>query len=148
MNRIDGKVAVITGGTQGLGAAIANLFAEAGAHGIVIVGRDHKKGETVASKISRTYGVQAKMITADLGGSFEHDNFRIVWLSFAHNIFTVRRTFGDYALQIFTYCISAYFRRFGFWRTSNRFHVSRCSVNPYIRRVHYVARKSSQKWFS
>ena len=66
MNRIDGKVAVITGGTQGLGAAIANLFAEAGAHGIVIVGRDHKKGEIVASEISKAYGVRAKMIAADL----------------------------------------------------------------------------------
>ena len=66
MNRIDGKVAVITGGTQGLGAAIANLFAEAGAVGIVIVGRDQKKGEAVASEISKAYGIQAKMITADL----------------------------------------------------------------------------------
>ena len=31
MNRINGKIAVITGGTQGLGAAVARLFAKAGA---------------------------------------------------------------------------------------------------------------------
>ena len=34
MNRIDGMVAVVTGGTQGVGAAIARLFAKAGAAGI------------------------------------------------------------------------------------------------------------------
>ena len=66
MNRIDRKVAVVTGGTQGLGAAIANLFAEAGALGIVIIGRDQKKGAKVASEISKAYGIQVKMITADL----------------------------------------------------------------------------------
>ena len=66
MNRIDGKVAVITGGTQGLGAAVAKLFAEAGALGIVIVGRDQKKGAKVASEISKAYGIQVKMIPADL----------------------------------------------------------------------------------
>ena len=40
MNRIDGKIAVVTGGTQGLGAAIARRLADAGAAGIVTCG-DH-----------------------------------------------------------------------------------------------------------
>ncbi|MDP6189194.1 MAG: SDR family NAD(P)-dependent oxidoreductase, partial [Gammaproteobacteria bacterium] len=51
MNRIDGKIAVITGGTQGLGAAIARLFAQAGAAGIVIIGRSQEKGDKVAAEI-------------------------------------------------------------------------------------------------
>ena len=38
MNRMDGKVCLITGGTQGLGAAIARRLAAAGAAAIVITG--------------------------------------------------------------------------------------------------------------
>lgn len=66
MNRIDGKVAIVTGGTQGLGAAIARLFARAGAAGIAIVGRDAAKGQAIAAEISRETGVPVLMVPADL----------------------------------------------------------------------------------
>lgn len=67
MNRIDGKIAVITGGTQGLGASIARLFAQAGAVGIVIVGRGREKGEKVAAEIKAEHGTDVRMVAADLG---------------------------------------------------------------------------------
>ncbi|MEP2030262.1 MAG: SDR family oxidoreductase [Paracoccaceae bacterium] len=66
MNRIDGKVAVVTGGTQGLGAAISRIFAEAGAAGVAIVGRGAKKGEAKATEITDATGVPVEMIAADL----------------------------------------------------------------------------------
>nr|MBA2388379.1 short-chain dehydrogenase [Acidimicrobiia bacterium] len=40
---LDGKVIVITGGTQGLGAATARLAAGRGAAGITIVGRNPER---------------------------------------------------------------------------------------------------------
>lgn len=66
MNRVDSKVAVVTGGTQGLGAAVANLFARAGAAGIVIVGRDAGKGQARAQAITQATGVPVHMVAADL----------------------------------------------------------------------------------
>ena len=45
-------VAVITGSTQGLGAETARLFAERGATGVVVVGRNADKGRAVASAVS------------------------------------------------------------------------------------------------
>lgn len=66
MNRIDGKIAIVTGGTQGLGAAIARLFAEAGATGIAIVGRGLEKGQAVAAAIEDGTGVPVLMVQADL----------------------------------------------------------------------------------
>ena len=67
MNRIDGKIAVVTGGTQGLGAAIARQFAEAGAGGIVVVGRGAEKGQAVAASITEATGIPVQMVAADLG---------------------------------------------------------------------------------
>lgn len=67
MNRIDGKVAVVTGGTQGLGAAIARQLAKAGAAGIVTCGRSAEKGEAVAASIQSEIGCQVVFEQADLG---------------------------------------------------------------------------------
>lgn len=66
MNRIDGKIAIVTGGTQGLGAAVARLFARAGAGGIAIVGRGQAKGAAVAQGVTDETGVPVMMIAADL----------------------------------------------------------------------------------
>ena len=60
-----GKVAVITGGSQGLGEAIARLYAERGAAGLVICGRNKENGERVAAEINAsdcpTYFVRADL---------------------------------------------------------------------------------------
>ena len=48
MNRLAGTLAVVTGSTQGLGAAVARAFAQAGAAGIVTCGRNTDKGEALA----------------------------------------------------------------------------------------------------
>src|ERR1700727_1728592 len=62
---LGGKVAIVTGGTQGLGEAIARLFGERGAAGIVICGRNAKGGERVASEISAA-GCATIFVQADL----------------------------------------------------------------------------------
>lgn len=65
MNRMDGKLCVIAGATQGLGAAIARRLAAAGAAGIVITGRNAARGQAVADEISAT--TPARFVQADLG---------------------------------------------------------------------------------
>jgi NAD(P)-dependent dehydrogenase (short-subunit alcohol dehydrogenase family) len=63
--QLDGKVAVVTGGTQGLGEAIARLFAGRGAKGIVICGRNAERGNAVAADLSRR-GCRVEYVRADL----------------------------------------------------------------------------------
>lgn len=66
MNRLDGKYAVVTGSTQGLGAAIARQFAEVGTAGLVTCGRNSKKGKAVAATIMSSNGCQVHFVCADL----------------------------------------------------------------------------------
>ena len=65
MNRMDGKVCVVTGATQGLGAAIARRLAAAGAAGVVVTGRNEERGSAVAADIGATSGVPAHFVRAD-----------------------------------------------------------------------------------
>lgn len=65
MNRMDGKICVVTGATQGLGAAIANRLAAAGAAGIVVTGRNLQRGAAVAKVLTDEFAVPAKFIRAD-----------------------------------------------------------------------------------
>src|SRR6266568_6072849 len=67
MNKLTGKIAVITGGTQGLGAAIARLFADRGASGIVTCGRSAAKGQAKAKEIQDATGTKVVFVAADLG---------------------------------------------------------------------------------
>ena len=61
-----GKVAVITGGTQGLGEAIARLLAERGLEGLVICGRNARRGKEITAEFINA-GVKTRFVPADLG---------------------------------------------------------------------------------
>ena len=65
MGSLQGKYAVVTGGTQGLGEAIARTFAKAGAAGLVICGRNAANGERVAREIGEG-GCPTYFVRADL----------------------------------------------------------------------------------
>ncbi len=61
----EGRYAVVTGGTQGLGEVCARLLAERGAAGLVICGRSAERGRAVADDISRQ-GCPTRFVRADL----------------------------------------------------------------------------------
>lgn len=66
MNRMDGKVCVVAGATQGLGAAVARRLAAAGAAGIVVTGRHAGRGTRVAEGIAAAHAIPAHFLQADL----------------------------------------------------------------------------------
>jgi NAD(P)-dependent dehydrogenase (short-subunit alcohol dehydrogenase family) len=63
--RLDGRVLIVTGATQGLGAAIARRAVRLGAAGIVVCGRDAQRGEAVREELE-SLGAEARFVAGDL----------------------------------------------------------------------------------
>ncbi len=64
-NRLQNKVAIVTGSGQGIGAAIARVFAQEGARVVVATRTEKNGGETVAQ--IRSEGGEASLVCVDIG---------------------------------------------------------------------------------
>jgi NAD(P)-dependent dehydrogenase (short-subunit alcohol dehydrogenase family) len=62
---LDGKIAIVTGGTQGLGETVAQLFADRGIAGLAICGRNAANGAKVKAALEAK-GVKTVYVEADL----------------------------------------------------------------------------------
>ncbi|MCB9992102.1 MAG: SDR family oxidoreductase [Hyphomicrobiaceae bacterium] len=65
LDRYEGKVAIVTGSTQGLGEAIAGKLAERGLAGLVVTGRNSERGAAVAERFNAA-GTKTLFVPADL----------------------------------------------------------------------------------
>jgi NAD(P)-dependent dehydrogenase (short-subunit alcohol dehydrogenase family) len=63
--RLEGKVVLVTGATQGIGRAIAEALARSGAGGLLVTGREPARGNEVATSLSQA-GTPTVFIPADL----------------------------------------------------------------------------------
>ena len=65
VSSFDGKIAIITGGTQGIGEATARLFAARGAAGLIVCGRNAERGQAIAADLSAG-GCDTRFVQMDL----------------------------------------------------------------------------------
>lgn len=72
MGRLDGKVAIITGGSSGIGEVTSILWAKEGAK-VVIVGRNVERGEKTVSRIKEAGG-NAIFVRADVSKVGDAEN--------------------------------------------------------------------------
>jgi len=63
--QLNGKVALITGASRGIGAAVAVELAREGMH-VCLVARDQSKLQEVATSLTNSTGVQVQTLAADL----------------------------------------------------------------------------------
>lgn len=65
MGRFAGKVALVTGSTQGLGEAVSERLVDEGLEGLVVTGRSAERGEAVAARLAKG-GCRTLFVPADL----------------------------------------------------------------------------------
>ena len=70
MGQFDNKVALVTGGTKGIGLAIAELFLKEGAKGVAFTGRHEDEGKTVQERL----GERSLFITQDVSKEEDWQN--------------------------------------------------------------------------
>lgn len=73
MGKLDGKTALITGATSGIGAAAAKLFGKEGAQ-VLLTGRSRERGEALVREIRNENG-NACFIPCDLSSREETEKF-------------------------------------------------------------------------
>lgn len=66
MSRFAGKIALITGSTQGVGEAVAHRLAREGADGLIVCGRNRERGQSVAAALTQA-GTSAVFVPVELG---------------------------------------------------------------------------------
>lgn len=73
MKRFEGKVAIITGASRGIGRAIAEELAKGGANVVVNYSGNEEKANEVVQFVKDTYGVEAMSYRADVSNAEEVD---------------------------------------------------------------------------
>lgn len=77
MKKLDGRVAVITGGTSGIGEKCVEVFLENGAK-VVFCGRNEEKGKEICDRMKGRYGSQCELLFVKCDVSIEEDDRNLI----------------------------------------------------------------------